>query len=347
MIKCVSCGSFPGTAVSGPVEKQEMLTVVEREASVYPYDQYRHYPTIENNRWENYLLKRLKTLLSNEEWLFFFDDREGGPYLLSCRISKWDEEHFGFKMAFINVLFTGHSAAVQEVLGGLLAQITAFLRSIGVKFISCRLNGDNPPAIHAFEAQGFRYYENIIWVVMDCKNLPSSSEIHRSGTDGTVDNPADLQVRLMKETDLREVLQIAGKSSYRRGHYNCDVRFDRDKVHSMHVKWIQTAWQNKKPISVLEKDNKIYGYFVFNLDEDLSAALGYRYGRMRNLGLDPGARRKGLGSRLFLGTAALMKDMGALYIDSGYSVKNHISAKLHAKHLFFPVYEEVTLHYWL
>jgi hypothetical protein len=43
----------------------------------------------------------------------------------------------------------------------------------------------------------------------------------------------------------------------------------------------------------------------------------------------------------------MMQGMGAEYLDSGYSTRNHPSARLHADAGFRPVYEESTFHLWL
>jgi L-amino acid N-acyltransferase YncA len=115
----------------------------------------------------------------------------------------------------------------------------------------------------------------------------------------------------------------------------------------MYAKWVQTAWKNQDFIGIVEDDGRVAGYFVCKMDQDLSDALGFKYGRMRSLALDGKIRGKGLGIALFEGVMILMKELGAEYIDSGYASKNHVSARLHVKTSFYSVYEEVTFHQWL
>ncbi|MDO9537844.1 MAG: GNAT family N-acetyltransferase [Thermoplasmata archaeon] len=151
----------------------------------------------------------------------------------------------------------------------------------------------------------------------------------------------------MVDSDFDRVMDIARNNSYPRGHYYCDAGFDNGKVDDMCVKWVSTAFRKGDPVAIIESDGKVAGYFLFQLDDRLSDALGCKYARMRHLALDEKFRGKGLGNRLFGGSISIMKDMGAKYVDSGYASKNHASAKLHTLYSFFSVYDEVTFHLWL
>jgi L-amino acid N-acyltransferase YncA len=308
----------------------DVVRTIEKALLSYPFDQYAHYPAREKTAWVSYLLSSLKRVLKDEEWFFFYDEANGSPCLLGCKVSKWDEDHFGFKMASLQLFISPISSL--QVLEGLLDECLARLREQGVKFVSARIHGDHISAIHVFEAQGFRYYEDVVWPVASCKSITAK---------------LSPQVRLMRASDLAEVSRIAENYQYQRGHFHCDERFDRVKVDSMYAKWVQTAWKNQDFIGIVEDDGRVAGYFVCKMDQDLSDALGFKYGRMRSLALDGKIRGKGLGIALFEGVMILMKELGAEYIDSGYASKNHVSARLHVKTSFYSVYEEVTFHQWL
>ena len=310
----------------------ELFKIIKKKLPSYPFDQYKFYPSIEKNSWEKYFLLRLENSLKNNEWLLFYDFFKNSPYLLSCKISKWDEEHFGFKMAFINVLICNNKSSSRKIIGTLLDKCLVKLRNMNVRFVSSRIHGDNIQAIHVFEDKGFHFYENIIWPVISCNNISLNK---------------DPQVRLMVESDFDSVINIAENYTYQRGHYFCDEKFDKKSVNTMYGKWVKTSWNNKEPIAVIESKGKIWGFFVFRIDDILSNVMGYKYGRMRSLALDVNARGKGFGRKLFESAMAIMKEMGVEYIDSGYSSKNHISAKLHSNNSFCSVYEEVTFHKWL
>ena len=151
----------------------------------------------------------------------------------------------------------------------------------------------------------------------------------------------------MREPDLPEVLRMAATNQYQRGHFHCDEKFDRAKVDALYAKWVLTTWTKKEPVAVIEHAGKVCGYFVFGIDESLSSAMGYKYGRLRSLTLDAATRGLALGRKLFAGTLALIAEAGGQYIDSGYATKNHGSARLHVQTNFYSAYEEVTLHKWL
>ncbi len=206
------------------------------------------------------------------------------------------------------------------------------LREKGVKFVSARINGDLISVIHIFENKGFRCFESNTWPVVSCEKVPKLN---------------DSNIRLMCAKDLDKVLYIAENFPYRGGHLYTDKKFDKQKVDAMFKKWVNTAWNNNQPIAVIEHEGEVAGCFVFNFDKDLSESLGYKYARMTFLALDSKFRGRGLGMKLFQGMMSLAKEMGAEYIDSGYSVNNHVSAILHINALFYPVYTETTLHYWI
>jgi L-amino acid N-acyltransferase YncA len=310
----------------------EILDSFYSDISLYKYDQYLNYPSANEKSWEDFLKYRLETSLESEEVTLFGDFYKGYAVLLLVKISKWDKEHFGFKVANVSVLAPFLDEDYKIVLQGLLRKLFTFLESENVKFVSVRINGDDINSIHCFEESGFKYFEDVIWPVHKCVSSDESKDIY---------------TRLMVQTDLEQVIQIASKYQYQRGHFHCDKGFDLNKVNSLYGKWVETAFRNGDPIVVAEYENKVVGYFVLKMDKELSNYSGYSYGRMKSLAIDSTIRGKGIGRTLFEGSIRKLKEIGAAYIDSGYSTKNHISARLHTNCDFYSVYEEVTFHKWL
>lgn len=261
---------------------------------------------------------------------FFYELTPFGPYLIGTRLSKWDEDHFKFKMAQLQIFTTPDEPLSGTKLKNLLEKAIDYLKINGVSFVSSRMNGDHIVALHALEDNGFRFYDNVIWPI-----------------SRAVEYKEKVTVRLMKSNEVDKVKWLAENFQYQRGHYYCDDRFDKQVVNSMYPKWIDTALKNNESIAVIEYNNDVAGFFEFKIDEELFKYTGYKYGRLRLLALNSAYRGKGLGEYLFKGTLSLIKNMGADYVDSGYSTKNHVSAKLHAKASFYSVYEEVTFHLWL
>ncbi len=297
----------------------------------YKYDQYCLYPSKNKNSWVDFFYNRLEQLNEDSNAKVFLSDDSTGSLLFSLVSSKWDEDHFGFKVGKINNPIVPSSSS-DSLVRGQLTSIIEYSKKAAITVLIARINGDNTRLIHLFEEIGFRYYENIIWPVTDL-NLQDLKTFNVAFFNQGADN-------------IDEVLNIAKNYQYQRGHYHCDSRFDKSKVNDLYVKWANTAVLNKK-IVVIRDDDRIAGYFICDIDEALSKATGYKYGRLQSLALDGTLRGKGYGKKLFEGTLALLKEEGCRYVDSGYASKNHISARLHSFHRFSSVYEEVTMHLWL
>lgn len=308
-----------------------VLAATEKTIPLYRFDKYMLYPSVDKTRWQKYLLQRLSDSLQNTETRFFFETVGGGLFLLGCRVPRWDEEHFGFGMATINWVMCPDVRSSGAVMGKLLDDCISFLRDNDVKFVSAHINGDDMLAIHLLEDKGFRYYQTTVYPIAQCTNLPYKT---------------DPRVRFWQETDLPAVIQIAKQHQFERGHFYCDDKFDKKTVDSMYEKWIRTSWENKEPICVMENEGKIVGYFAFVMDDGLSAATGYKYGRMTSLAIDASVRGKGFGLSLFRSVIALIGERGGQYVASEYPLKNFASARLHTKNLFYPVHEKILLHLW-
>ena len=312
-------------------EFDEMTDLIKPIIGEYKFDQYYNYSTRNKNAWKSYLVSRLQVFADNDESTLFLCKDEGEIYIIGCRIPKWDEDIFGFKVAVITSIF--HSTVVSNFkLQKALKHILNFLENKNVKFISIIVHGDDLEILHAFEDCHFRYYEDIIWPIKNLKNH------HTEKING---------LTMMKNEYLEEVQQIAKKSHYPRGHFLCDKKFPVKVVNNLYSKWIKTAWLNYDPIVIIKKGREIAGCFIVNIDKELEKHLGYKYGKMISLAVDDKFRGMGLGSKLFRGAIDVLNEMESQMIVSGYSSKNHPSAKLHVANNFNSVYEGVRLHKWL
>ena len=309
-----------------------MAETIRPQLKDYRFDPFRGYPADRPDAWEGYFISRLQGLLKDPLWTVFSSEPSDPLCVLACRVSPWDSDHFGFGMASIHVVFCPEQIGSEHHIAKLLNKCLEELRRRDVRFVSARIQGDQLQALHGFEESGFRYFDNVIWPVVTTRD---------------VDSEPGRGVRLMVESDLGRVVEIAENNCYGRGHFYCDRRFDRTVVNRMYGKWVRTAWGACDPIAVIEESGQVQGFFLFGIDPTLSAALGRKYGRMRLLAMDSAAQGKGQGKVLFRGAMSVMKSMGADLIDSGYSTKNHASARIHARMGFHSAYEEVTLHLWL
>jgi L-amino acid N-acyltransferase YncA len=307
--------------------KEEIFRSVDQ----YHYSQYKNYPSTRKDSWKELHKYVLENLFENREWRFHYEKINDVPFLLGCRFSKWDSEHFGFGVAFLSLLLGG-SIDDQNSLDKIIRKCIGVLKKSNVRFVSARIHGDFIEAIHSFENNGFRYFENIIWPVADVRdrNLTCSDE-----------------VRMIRPDELSDIVKLGVEHIYKRGHYHCDKNLDIKSVNALYGRLVTSSWDRKDSFVVIEEDNLIKGFFIFRWDETLSRITGYKYARMYSLALNSDSRGKGMGKQLFEGMMALAQDKGAEMIDSGYSSKNHASARLHSTFGFYSVYEEITMHTWL
>ena len=322
-----------GLEVVKTSEKKRIIDLLIKKQTSLLHNQYVNYRYKKGYSSHELLIKKVKSLLNNtiKDIFVFHIMKDEEVYLVSINVSKWDEDHFGFKMAKLDIVsFPSNSVGAKETLENLIDVAVNFIKLNGVKFVSSRLNGDLINAIHVLEDVGFRYYDCVIWPIMKVQVIENKNS-----------------VRFYKKEDIPEILEIAKSSQYSRGHYYCDALFDKDLVDAMYIKWVESAIVNKNQITVIEKDGKVVGFFIFKLDSELEKDTGFKYARLNLLAISKNVRGQGFGKELFRETLVLATSLGVDYIDSGYSTKNHISANLHSKNNFQSVYEEVTMHLWL
>lgn len=297
----------------------------------YPYYQYKNYPSRNDNGWVKMFMDNLTNSFNKADHYIFHDYLKDYPIFIIYHINKWDEDHFGFRMAKSIIVFSFPDIN-KSFISGFIKKGILKLKELGVKFVSTRINGDNLSLINSCFENGFEFYETIIWPIVKTSNLIKNVNTCRVLSD---------------VQELNVVKNIAEKHQYRRGHYHCDRKFDISKVNLLYSKWVETSFYSDDYVCLIEEKNNIAGYFVCGIDMTLEKFLGYKYGRLKSLALSSEYRGKGMGRGLFNGTLSLLKNSGCEFIDSGYATKNHVSASLHSSNFFHSTYEEVSLHKWI
>jgi L-amino acid N-acyltransferase YncA len=298
----------------------------------YQYDHYYLYPSINAESWKHFLLQDYKRKLNNSNCAFFPNDFSSSNVLLHVHSNKWDEDLMGFKIGKIDNPLVATIASKAEI-SKYVKELVDYSRMAHFRVLIARINGDNLKLIHALTDFGFRYYETIIWPVIDIKNKCFNTE--------------NVCFFNTERDDAEELFQLARGSQFSRGHFQCDSNFDIKKINDLYVKWVETAVNENRKITIIRHDGKITGFFVCNIDKELSDCMGYSYGRLQSLAVDSSRRGHGYGRKLFEGTIGLLQNEGCKFVDSGYATKNHLSAKLHSTFGFHSMYEEITLHFWL
>jgi len=306
-------------------------SAVKDSLYLYPFYQYKHYPSLESDGWIELLLNDIEMSFKNENCYFFYSELSLKPCFICYNINPWDRECFAVKMAKTVLTYSTPNES-PKILTCLVDAVNKALKLMGVEFITARINGDNIAFINAHLANKFEYMETIVWPVLDVKNIiavPSEVEVSELLTD-------------IKE--LKTVQEIARNHQYQRSHFHCDKRFENTRVNEMCARWVETSFYSNDLIYVFRAKDIIIGFFICGIDNRLNKYLGTKYGRLKFLALDSKERGKGYGTKLFQSTLRHLANDGCTYIDSGYATKNHMSAYLHASNNFYSKYEEITLH---
>lgn len=300
----------------------------------YKYDQFRLYPAKSPDAWRKYLLYRLKNYLKDENRkCVVATQQEKVLGLIALRESTWDSSHFGFKIGIIDYLITQGSNYLSEIAikKKLLKYCDDWCKTLGIRFISCRIGGDDISGAHGLESSKFKYIETILWPIIDFKAIYLEKSFY--------------VVRNYNKSDIVSILRIAGRDQYQRGRYHADPGFHSRRADALYAKWAKQSINSNDGIAVIEVDNNIGGYFIYRLDKELSNFFGFRYGRWCSAAISSEVRGKQVGYNLFLGLLHIMKQRCDI-VDSGFAGKNILSMNLHWKLGFKVVYEAVTFHKW-
>lgn len=300
----------------------------------YEYDKFRFFPSKHLNGWGKYFEYHLLNNLNDPEIFTFYLEKNDVPFLIGYKVSKWDEDVFGFRIANSNLSFLPEIDNSRDIIFNLFSHSKNILSKNFVKFINLRLHGDNLNALHAAEDIGFRYYENIIWPYTECRHLPVEEK--------------NVNLRLMRDNELERLLFIASNFQYKRSHYYCDRKFNPNTINNLHVKWLNSYREQKNPIVIVEIDDELAGYIVLRgIDEKIQHFFGYKVGQLSSMAIDPKYRGKGLGKHLIRGGINILTDMGAEFVDTGLATKNIYSSSSIRIADFKNYYEEVTFHLWI
>lgn len=313
------------------IERRELFSELDSNNDLFSYDQYNNYFFKKGFSAHKYLNHKLKTAIKNSstEWTFFHEQANNDCYIVGVKISNWDRQHFGYGIAHLT-FFTAPKNLNKPIISALIKRVNRYLKNKGVVLVLSRINGEMTKALHVLEENSYRYYETIIWPIAKSKKRKEISN-----------------VRMYKKSEIEQIKEISINNQFKSNHFYCDTKFDKTKVSLMYGEWITTAIKNENHIAIIEHDEKVVGFFVFYFDKTLNIYSGCKYGRMSLLALNQKQRGLGLGKKLFNGTLFLMDSLGAEYIDSGYSIKNHNSSRLHNKASFYAIHQEVLFHCWL
>jgi hypothetical protein len=236
-------------------------------------------------------------------------------------ISEWDTNHFGFKVAKLNV------ASPEEILPAL-----HFCTKEEVVLLICRCNTNDNPSVHLLEQQGFLLMDTIVDSCLDLTTWKMPVDTDLSG------------IRWYREEDIAGIVAIAQKAfTGYISHFHKDPRLDPDKSDSLYVQWAYNSCYDKSlaaGVVVAELEGEVVGFLSIVPPSDGKGDFGIG-------GMSPNAQGKGIFPKLYLFSFDWLKSQGVTWVQDKTMVNNYAELKVLIKVGMRPFNSLYTFHKWL
>jgi len=303
----------------------------------YRYGRYCEDPSLPIEMSHKFILDSIKAYLAHDDAqcvaVFSFSGEILG--MATFKISKWDTDHFGYRVAIIDSIIIKESDYFNKlnVAGAILKQLHLWCKTSNVRFVSIRVSALDLSVIHSLEQCGFGYIGSRIYNKYDLDSLGKFKK-------------RPYKLRLASSSDLSKMVHFA-KGAFVTQRFHADPCIPQDKAESLYEKWISTAFtDHKQKILVLDIKNKPAAFMVY-YKNDLRKYFNTQFAMWKLCLVDPEKRGKGLGFDFFTALMYYHRKEGLDIIDSGISMRNLASFRLHNKHDFKVISTCVTFHKWL
>lgn len=212
-------------------------------------------------------------------------------------ISKWDTNHFGFKVAKTDM------TSVKEILPA-----ESFCSKKGVKLLIIRVATDNTSIVHKLQEQGtglmdtnLRYYLSLASIQV----MP-------------VLGPAVIRSCLKADANNVSTVAKAAHAGYI-GHFHNDPRLDRNKCDALYTEWAKNLCLDQNLanlVLVAEIEGKIVGYDSHKLI-NTNVADGVLSG------VSPLTQKKGIRKALVVASNNWCKSHGLERMEEEVSINNY------------------------
>ena len=241
------------------------------------------------------------------------------------RLPRWDEENFGFCVGRVEHLIAADAASAHALAAGIVRDLAA--RDAGM--CSARLSVEARPALHALEAQGFRFQEH---------TLSPWRELAGWQSHGFA------VTRETRPDDLPELGAIA-RRAFRADRFHGDPRFERAAADGLYERWLQTWHEAQAPEKwgrVLLVDGRPAGFILFDIIE----LPAHRVGRVVLDCVAPELAGRGHGYQMHCDALDFLSGRAA-YVSTVIATANSAALQLNIRLGFrFSGGGEVTLHRW-
>ena len=243
--------------------------------------------------------------------------------------SPWDSKITGRRIGTINHLAViPDDRANTEILHALLDELLRSLVKRGTQCVVCKVQSDEPAAIHALEQRGFLLMDTLVDFVFDFSRTPLEKI-------SLPKREPELKIRRAVRQDLPALMAINEKAfgTYF-GRYHADRQLPPGAATKIYAEWVRSAFEGWADwILVAEVGDKIAGYGLWRKPFEIEAKNSIRAAHYDLAAIDPEFRGRGLWTALMLDGMHIARDF-AQYIIGPVHIAN------------YPVHYSLQKFYW-
>lgn len=238
----------------------------------------------------------------------------------SPRISEWDSNHFGFKVAKADI------TSLAEILPAL-----KFCSKEKVKLLICRCDASHISHVHLLEKQGLRLMDTLVRYHL---NL---ADVQLTPVSGSV------TIRPYQKEDIESIAGIAETAfTGYFSHFHSDPKLDAAKCDALYIQWATNSCYDKsvaQEVLVAETDGEMAGFITIEM-------IGPKVGDLALSAVHPKAQGKGIYRKLIISGVNWCKSEGLDRVETGTQVNNHVVQKVWSDLGFRLSGSFYTLHGW-
>lgn len=319
--------------IDGKMDNGEVEALIEQ----YKYGRYCEDQNLPMKGSQSFMLDYVRRYLSLDDSKYAVAFSSSGQILglLLFKLSKWDNEHFGYNVIVIDSVIIRESDYdhKRNITNALLEQFHVWCQANRIRFVSVRVPSLDLPVVHSFESSGFRYIESWIYNTYDLNRIDEFGK-------------TPYELRLAQPDDCRIMLDYS-TGAFATHRFHADPHINYQKADSLYEKWILTAFGDPdQQILVLDVENRPTAFMLYS-KKDLSRYFGLQFAIWKMALLDPTSRSRGVGTDFFIALLDYHRRDGLDFVDSSLSMRNLASLNLHSRLNFRVVSTLVTFHKWL
>lgn len=300
---------------------------------------YQEYLISHVQGFEEYKVERIKDFLDNDEdkGIFCITDDGTISSLGTIEYLEWDSNHFGFKVAKIDNLYSSFDYVESlPPKRELLTEIVQFAKDKGIKLLTCRVDTSDLSTVHLLEAFGFKIVDILVIFLCDVQEHISN------GREGN----KEIKIESFRHSHLANIKRIASQSFLNSRLYS-DKNIPKPKADAFYEKLVESfVEQNGNTVLVARMGNRIAGFVVGVKDEKLSRYLSKDLGYLWLIAVAENFTGRGVGSVLIREFLDAFSRKVCL-IEIGTQINNYTALRLYQRNNFKVVSSLITFHKWL